>query len=274
MSDFEFDLNEVEETPADEAPDGTPISELEQWADAQLSDKANSHEPAYFDIETGPRPDEELKAVYREKTEQEFADTCDKRWKADTVAAKYAEYKVNAWQEFVNKAALSPTTGRVLLTGILRHGDLHFLDADSEADNLRTFWADIEVLLIDKVPIIGHNSNGFDLLFMVRRSWLLGVMVPREVRQGRYWNPLFRDTMEWWNCGARDYVKLNAIAGFFGVGQKTEGFKGGDFSELWFGQMPVEQWGTPAEQRAKALEYNGQDLRLTALIAARMGMVS
>jgi hypothetical protein len=58
---------------------------------------------------------------------------------------------------------------------------------------------------------------------------------------------------------------------FFGVGQKTEGIEGADFAKLWFGTM--EGMGTPAEQRAKAIEYNDQDLRLTAAIAEKMGMM-
>jgi len=79
--------------------------------------------------------------------------------------------------------------------------------------------------------------------------------------------------MEWWACGSRDTVKLNTLGEFFGVGQKTEGVSGKDFSRLWNGQMPAEAWGTPEQQRLKALEYNGTDLKLTAAIAAKMGML-
>lgn len=171
-----------------------------------------------WDVETGPRSEEELRAIFREKTLDEFAADCDKRWKPETVAAKYEAYKVDAWDEFVRRAALSPLTGRVLLIGVTdQAGPPQFIFGD-ESDMLSIFWGRVEEWLANKIPPIGHNSNSFDLPFLVRRSWALGVPVPREVRQGRYWNPLFRDTMEWWACGARDTIKLNTLGEFFGVG--------------------------------------------------------
>lgn len=265
---FEFDLDIGGD--GDNEPDRPPpATTLETWAEEQLA-KSPPPSPGsgqlFFDIETGGRPDEELRSIYHEKTLEEFAATCDKRWKAETVAAKFEEYRVTAWQEFVRKAALSATTGRVLLIGTLNSGNFHgFGDiSDNEAVILVTFWDLVTDALEAKLRIIGHNSNSFDLPFMVRRSWLLGVPVPREIRQGRYWNPLFLDTMEAWSFGAREYTSLNDIGRFFGVGQKTEGVKGGDFARLWFGTE---------EEHKQALDYNEQDLRLTAAIAEKMGLV-
>lgn len=267
---FEFDLDIGE---PDAAPDRPPAATtLETWAEEQLAKSplppaSPGSGPLFFDIETGPRPEEELRAIYHEKTLDEFAATCDKRWKAETVAQKFEEYRVTAWQEFLRKAALSATTGRVLLIGVLNNGNFHgFGDYgnDDEPGIIATFWDLVTDALSLKLRIIGHNSNNFDLPFLVRRSWLLGVTVPREIRQGRYWNPLFLDTMEAWSFGQREYTSLNDIGRFFGVGQKTEGVDGKDFAKLWF--------GTPAEHK-QALDYNEQDLRLTAAIAAKMGMV-
>ena len=269
-------------------------SEVEQWA-SEVVEKAVAKDqegkPVIFDVETGPRPIEEIESFYpvpaslpswdesmvkygnakreelreqkrreQEKAHQDLLDRQD---------VGLAEHKA-AW---LDKAALSPVTGRVLLVGTLIGGKPWFFDCLDEKKLLESFWRLVDELLTNKTPLIGHNSNGFDLPFLVRRSWCLGVLVPREVRQGRYWNPLFRDTMETWNCGAREYVKLDLLGQFFGVGQKTEGVAGGDFYKLWFGTMPADQWGTAAEQRAKAIEYNGQDLTLTAAVAAKMGMV-
>lgn len=273
-----FDLGDVEESiesvaTVDKTHSAMP--ELEAWADEQLAPRQNANGYVVWDIETGPRPEEELAAIYHEKTLEEFADGCDKRWKPDTVAAKFEEYKVTAWQQFVEKAALSPLTGRVLLIGCLWpwSDEPFYIDHGDEVSILVDWWDIVEQRVADKVPMIGHNSNGFDLPFVLRRSWCLGISVPPDVQQGRYWNPLFRDTMERWNCGARDYAKLDVLGGFFGVGKKTEGVEGKDFAKLWFGQMPAEKWGTPEQQRAKALEYNGQDLKLTAAVAAKMGMI-
>jgi hypothetical protein len=70
--------------------------------------------------------------------------------------------------------------------------------------------------------------------------------------------------MEIWNCGARDYVKLDLLAKFFGVGAKTEGVKGADFAKLWFGTK---------EEHAKAVEYHKNDLVITAAVARKMGLM-
>ena len=67
-----------------------------------------------FDIETGPLPEETLRENWTLPTLDEFAQTCDKRWKPETVASKYEEAKGEMWNEYVAKAALSPLTGRVL----------------------------------------------------------------------------------------------------------------------------------------------------------------
>ena len=215
-------------------------------------------------VKYGNAKREELRAEKREEHKRAY------QLLLDSEGSKAEAHKA----EWLSKAALSPVTGRVLLIGVIDGAsDSLAVYNDDEAVMLDRFWALIDDWLTAKRPIIGHNSNGFDLPFLVRRSWYLGVPVPREVRQGRYWNPLFRDTMEFWNCGARDYVRLNTLGEFFVVGQKTEGIQGGDFSKLWYGQMPAETWGTPDEQRVKAIEYNAQDLRLTASIAAKMGMV-
>jgi hypothetical protein len=261
LFEFDFDLDE----PDPQADQPQTATTVETWVDEQLAKQSSPGSgPLFFDIETGPRPEEELKALYHEKTLEEFSETCDKRWKADTVAAKYEEYKAAAWDGFVDRAALSATTGRVLLIGCLIDGVFEYANWDDEVKNLADFWSLVENAISDKVRIIGHNSANFDLPFITRRSWMLGVPVPREVRQGRYWNPLFMDTMEAWSFGAREYTSLNDIGRVFGCGQKTEGFAGKDFHKFWF--------GTPEEHKL-ALDYNEQDLRLTAAIAAKMGLV-
>ena len=294
MSLATFDLDDL----ADLAPE-TPLklpdnaSEVEEWAEKVASgERQGNPEAAFWDIETGPRPMEEIECFYlapeplppwddsmvkygnakREelRTEKREAHQRTYQKQLDNQTATLAADKA----EWLEKAALSPITGRVLLIGVLvPAGQPLFLYDNNEAFLLDQFWRYLDIPISEKCPIIGHNSNGFDLPFVVRRSWQLGVDVPREVRQGRYWNPLFRDTMEQWNCGTKGYIKLNTLGLFFGVGQKTEGVEGKDYFKLWFGEMPSEQWGTPEEQRVKAIEYNGQDLKLTAAIAAKMGMV-
>ena len=255
-----------------------PLANLETWAEQQLTGvDSEPEEVVIFDIETGPKSEAELRGMFQEKTLEQFAATYNRSKNPDTIAAKYQEYRVTAWDTFAEKGALSAVTGHVLLIGMICRGEVYQygnVNGNNEADILTKCWSEIEAALTDRLPIIGHNSNGFDLPYLVTASWILGVPVPREVRQGRYWNPLFRDTMLHWNHGdPHKYTKLNELGRIFGLGQKTEGVEGKDFSKLWFGQMPADKWGTPEDQRRLALEYNEQDLRLTAAIAARMGMV-
>lgn len=286
-----FDLFDLDESAAIE---NEPL-DIELWAEEQVSQPPRIiGDPAaavYFDIETGPRPLEEIECFYQplpamlpwDDSMAKYGNAKKPELRAEKLAEQRAAYqsqldnqaaaKQAHMAEWLSKAALSPVTGRVLLIGVLIGDTPWYYDGPNEADNLTAFWMFVEERLANRSPIIGHNSNGFDLPFLVRRSWSLGVPVPREVRQGRYWNPLFRDTMEQWNCGQRDFVKLNLLGQFFNVGQKTEGVQGGDFHKLWFGAMPADPWGTAEQQRAKAIEYNGTDLKLTAAVAAKMGMV-
>jgi len=262
LFDFDADLDIEQPGGQDETGDQPAATgDLEKWAEDQLADDSA---PLFFDIETGPAPEEQLAELYHEKTLEEFSATCDKRWKPDTVAKKYEEYKTGAWENFVGKAALSAITGRVLMVGMLQDWEFAGIMDDYERATLKAFWEVTANALDAKRRLIGHNSNGFDLPFLVRRSWMLGVHVPREVKHGRYWNPLFVDTMEAWGCGSRDFIRLNDLGQCFGVGQKTEGFAGKDFHKFWF--------GTP-EERQLAIDYCEQDVRLTAAIAGKMGLV-
>lgn len=254
-----------------DSDDDGDMGELETWAKKAIEPRHIA--PVVFDIETGPRPDDELRSIYHEKTFEEFCDGCDARWKEDTRKAKYEEYKANGWSEFIAKGALSATTGRVLAVGIAVGGKTTIFGDADESKLIGEFWWVVENAIEEKQPIIGHNSHAFDLPFLLRRSWAVGISIPRIIRQGRYWNPLFQDTMEVWGCGTREMIKLDVLGQLFGVGRKTEGIGGGDFHKLWFGTMPAEKWGDPEQQRAKAIEYLGQDLRLTEAVAKRMGLI-
>lgn len=109
-------------------------------------------------------------------------------------------------------------------------------------------------------PLIGWNIFGFDLPFILRRSWILGVALPEWIRNGRYWDRCFVDAMDVWACGNRDQaVGLDLAAATLGVGRKSG--SGAHFASLW---------GGSDEERAHALEYLENDLRLTKSVAERI----
>lgn len=209
---------------------------------------------AVVDIETGPLPADMLK-----KLEPEFKP--DPRLKDFAKIEASIEEKRRAWLE---GAALSAVTGRVLCVGILEGGQPVFIADADESKLLANWWTWYAKALADRkdqtLAIIGHNLKAFDIPFLVRRSWILGVK-PGPVMDGRYLAGHFIDTMEAWQLGDRhcgEPCGLGAVARALGVGDKTG--SGADFAKLW------------ASDRPKALEYLCNDLKLTAAVAERLGI--
>lgn len=238
-----------------------------------------------FDIETGPLPDERLREWLPEfeppKHPGEFdpgsvkyGNLKDAAKRADKLesaredhAAAVANYERDVaiasekhWLDFKSKAALSPITGRVLAIGLLDGGRFVINAHSGERDLLGAFWEGFSAGGAEKW--IGWNIFNFDLPFLIRRSWLLGVDVPSIRVQGRYWSPRFVDLMQEFAAGVwKDNVSLDVAARFLGVGRKTG--HGADFSKLW---------GGPPEDVQQAIDYLKNDLTLTAKVAERIGV--
>lgn len=195
----------------------------------------------YFDIETVPLSDNEL-------IKPEFM--ANKTLK-DPV--KVAADLVDKEAEWRSKLALDATTCRIVMIGILS-GERPSIFYGNESEMLNSTWKIIEVALSQSRPIVGFNSNGFDLPVMIRRSWKLGVKVPSIIRHGRYWHEDLIDLMEVWTCGKREErISLKNLCKFLGVGEKTG--NGADFGKL-----------TPEQQR----EYLTNDLLLTKACAEKL----
>ncbi len=204
-----------------------------------------------FDIETGPQARELL-----ERNMPEFSAPGGYKDPVKIEAA-IAEKRL----EYFERAALCPTTGRVLAIGIIQEGEFTTIDCDqNEAEGLKTFWSMITNQGAFDDNVIGFNSHGFDLPFLLRRGWKLGVKAPRTVRKGRYFTERSIDLMELWTCGNREQrISLDNLAKFLGVGQKTG--SGADFAKLW------------ESDRTKALEYLRNDLELTQRCAEALGVL-
>ena len=206
-----------------------------------------------FDIETGPLPAAEIAAMLPEfdPAEVKVGNLKD----AEKIAAKIAEAKANHLADFTERAALSPVTGRVLCIGWLAGGAFSYFGDDDEATLLRDFWAGTE-----DVELIGFNIVPFDLPFLIRRSWKLGVDVPLFIRHGRYFADTITDLRAEWQLGNREFRGgLDYVARFLGLGEKNG--SGKDFATAW------------ETDRKGALNYLENDCRLTAKIAERMGIL-
>jgi hypothetical protein len=246
-----------------------------------------------FDFETGPQDDEPLKLMLPEfvpddppglfdeslvkvgnlKDPAKIKDKMDKA--REEHAASVANYssdvakaRASHWDDFKSKAALSASTGRLVAIGLLYPSGTAIIDCDGdrEEDGLRAFWKHVEMCLQDSIPMIGFNSNYFDMPFAIRRSWILGVPIPTGVRVGRFFNPLFIDLMRVWALDGRDMVSLDTLAKAFGLPAKVKevdgvAVSGATFYHLW------------RSNRVVAEKYLARDLEIPAKLARLMGVV-
>lgn len=244
-----------------------------------------------FDIETGPLPNDELKALCPPFDDSEFQpsefdessvklgnlkDPAKRQEKIDEARRQHEERQANLpaireramathLEDFVSRAALSPSTGCVEAIGIMNGtNNATGIVSGDECDILSAFWSKVEKCSKEGRKLIGHNIFGFDIPFLIRRSWIHEIDVPMSLLfSGRYPNDrLFVDTMTVWGCGYyRDSISLDSLAKAFGYNGKPDGITGADFSRLWRGT---------AEERQQAEAYLINDLQMTAAVARRM----
>jgi hypothetical protein len=175
----------------------------------------------------------------------------------------------------LDRAALSPVTGQVLAVGCwsATTGNTVIIgeqDGITEADILARFWSAYLNMRGQKRQMVGVNIFGFDLPFLIRRSWILGVDVPATVREGRYWDRLFIDLRDEWLLGQRwgdCESSLDHMARALGVGSKADaaGCDGATFHRLWLSGDQT--------RRETARKYLVNDLELTRKVAERLGVV-
>lgn len=211
-----------------------------------------------FDIETGPLPAPKIEALYTPIADEEvkIGNIKDPL----KIAAKIEEAKADHRAAFFDRAALSAVTGRVLAIG---YADAETDEApkadaaESEDLILRTFWAAYKANR--GAQWVGFNVCRFDLPFIIRRSWALGIPVPTEIRAGRYWHAGIIDLRDIWQLGDREaHGNLDTIAKLFGVGAKTG--DGAHFAELL------------KKDREAALAYLRNDVAMTRAVYRRMNI--
>ncbi len=202
-----------------------------------------------YDIETGPLPEDEIIHLA-----PEFSAPAN--YKDATKIAAAIEDQKKAW---IERAALSAVTGRVVAIGIRQEGKTTIIGEDNEAAMLIQWWAAVEQAARERRVMVGFNSHRFDLPFLVRRSWHHKVPVPPGVFGARGYvnSEVFMDLMNEWQCGDRqEWVKLDVLCKFLGLPGKNG--NGKDFAGLW------------AIDREKALAYLENDLEQTARVMERL----
>lgn len=135
---------------------------------------------------------------------------------------------------------------------------------DDEACALEMAWGCMEESVVDGDTIVGYGLFFFDLIYMVKRSWINGVKVPWLIYNpsgGRYpWNRQIVDLAESWKLGDRTAprVSLNTVLKQLGLPPKTG--TGAEFGLMWL------------RDRAAGLAYNSVDLLREYELAVRLGI--
>lgn len=191
----------------------------------------------------------------------------EKDLKIESARQAHADQEVQHWEAKLEKAALTPETGRVVTIGYLRADapdeDAVLDDADfDEVRLLKRFWASYRRVRSERGRFVGWNSNGFDLPYLIKRSWILGVPVPTDLYRGRWISDTWLDLMTAWTCyGFKEWVKLDVCARILGLGNKTDQACCGKEFAAWYRD--------PARHE-QAVHYGKLDLTLTRAIYLRM----
>jgi hypothetical protein len=181
--------------------------------------------------------------------------------KVDLAEQKHARDAQQHVDDFRDRAALDAWTGEVVAVGLkLPSGEDRIIGGD-EGEILENTWAYLGTWMEKFHDIVGFNIKGFDLPFLVRRSWKNKVPVPVNLlSKDRYFHPSFVDLRDKWAVGEyRPKGSLDLICRHFGLKGKAEDFGGADFAEAY---------RSGDEERIKrAREYLREDLRMTAEVA-------
>lgn len=205
-----------------------------------------------FDIETEPLPEEQVLNVAGAFDPDSVK--LGNRTDPDVIEAYLADQEEKHLRTLMDFAALKAQLGKVLVVGLLkRNGDsqqIKVLQGD-ESEILQEFWRTFEQSERTYRDMVCFNGVSFDLPFLLRRSWLLGVPAPTVFEKDRWPRPFVVDLKNKWLCGCSWSDKsaqsgsLNSLLRAFGLDDK--GGSGDQFHVLW-------NSGDDAD-RGKAMKY-------------------
>lgn len=207
----------------------------------------------FFDIETGPLPEDQLRdSMPQFSAPGNFKDP-------DKIAANIEEQRTR----WIERAALSPMTGRIVAIGYATDDSKPTISADADEKTIiLDFFACAGAAGGGTGHLVGFNIFDFDLPFIVRRAWALGLRPPLCMMPApRYWpSYLFTDLRAVWGLADRQPEgSLDAIGRALGIGRKAG--NGAHFAALMAGTD---------EERAAAMLYLANDIELTRALYWRL----
>jgi hypothetical protein len=249
-----------------------------------------------YDIETGPADEETVRRFFKEDKVKRPAhpgefdphkvkygntkDAAKRRAKLEDEMAKHRLALANyvsdcekavqeAWKDFYDRAALDPTTGRVLAIGygVVRPDGIWYcmdLAGSDERNLIRRHWLFVESLRKRAGKLVSFNGHRFDYPFLRRRSWAYAdVKPPNLVTKYRKMEDFCIDALEEYRTGGSwsENISLDDLGMMLGLGGKTEGMTGALFYQVL------------KDDAGKALDYLARDVELTYLVAQRMELI-
>jgi predicted PolB exonuclease-like 3'-5' exonuclease len=209
-----------------------------------------------FDIETSPLPVDDIKRVAGEFNEDSVKVG---NLGLEKAMEKIATAKKNHIDSIIDKGALNAEFGKVVAIGIKSELEEYLLFGEEE-EILPKFWSmALDDWCNGDAWWVGFNSNGFDLPFLLKRSLIAGVQIPKELLPvTRYWNQKFwKDLLEIWQGGDfKKSISLDRMCKAFGI----EGKNG---SGKYFYKLLIED-------PDRAEEYLLNDIRITYKLATKI----
>lgn len=202
------------------------------------------------------------------------------RTKPETVNAFLEEDRASWKQRILDDAGLNPFSCKIALVTWWQNGRIeqwYHNDGDvmQAVDPVSGVFFDEEFLLkaivmklsaqiISNKHIGNWNLLGYDLPMLVRRCWVNGVKVPRNLYDplGRYpYSDRCIDFMQAWKAGKRDEKHTSLSNALRSMGLPEKEGSGKDFPKLWVSDRP------------KAMQYAHDEMVKLALLAGRMGVM-
>jgi hypothetical protein len=209
----------------------------------------------YFDIETEALPEAEIAHLMPTfEAPSNYKDP-------EKIAANIADQKAK-WLE---RAALSPLTGRVMaigLKGTINDLGLEIHEGDEEAIllNFGSLLFNEFNFYITQPRLKGWNIRGFDIPFLITRGWKYEIKFPKWMTEKAAFGqpPFVEDLMDTFKAGdyRAPYVSLDTAARFLGLEGKLG--SGKDFASLYH------------SDKAAALAYLRRDVELLEEIDRRI----
>lgn len=226
----------------------------------------------FIDIETTTG-----KASYDEVLEDNPA--LDQYWQLKYKQLKASEPEnladvTTASEMYPRMAALYPEWGKIVCISI---GQIKFTEDGEPVDfSAKSFYNDDEATLLEefnetarkimsKYPNmiwVGHNIKGFDLPYILRRSLVHQIKVPRAfyLHKQKPWENCLLDTQDVWKFGSWNSAKLGLISEILNIPSPKQDLEGSMVSQVYW----------EGGNLARIKDYCEMDIKATANVMLRV----